>query len=385
MRRFETALLSLPLQRGGWPREAGSGGDLSRSSSIPTDPHTALSFARGEIAPLLEGQGAVRRVPFGQTRSPHHKGEGAATSRLGGRSVAAALVALGLALPAPASAQILDRSMSAPRPFGVLLGDVFTLRTRVDVAEPLKLDMSALPKPGPVTYWLDLRTVSATEAPGPAGATRYEIEAEYQTFYSAIEAIEQTVPPIKLVVTDGQGKRVEANGASWTFITSPLRPIVATAGGGSAYGLRPDAVPRRPSLRSAEIEVAATTGVSLLALAWLAFMRAWPPFHRRPSRPFAAAARTVARQANGGEEGWLSAALALHRAFDVAAGKRLLGEDVSAFLAERPAFRRLDESIARFFEASRQAFFGKGAAAAGMPAAELMTLSRSLAAAERGS
>jgi mxaA protein len=313
-----------------------------------------------------------------------HAEERPARTRLETRTAcAAALLALGVLAPLPASAQILDRSMTAPQPFGVLLGDVFTLKTRVDVARPFKLDPSALPKPGPVTYWLDLRSVSSTEAKGPNGATRYEISAEYQTFYAPLEAIEQTVPPMKLVMTDGQGKRVEASGASWTFITSPLRPIVATAGGGSAYGLRPDAAPRRPSLRSAEIGAAAAGGAALLALVWLAFARAWPPFHQRPSRPFAAAARTVAKAAGDGEQGWRTAALSLHRAFDAAAGKRLLGEDLPAFLVDRPAFSRLETSIRQFFHASRRAFFGRSATPSEMPASELVSLSRSLAAAER--
>ena len=315
---------------------------------------------------------------------PPRKGEGAATARHF-RHAAALLVVCLIALTSPASAQILDRSMTAPHPFGVLLGDVFTLRTRVDVAAPFRFDPSALPKPGPVTYWLDLRAVSATEIPAAGGATRYEIEAQYQSFYAPLEAVEQTVPPIKLVVTDGQGGRAEADGASWSFITSPLRPIAAIAGADSAYSLRPDAEPRRPSLRRAEIEAAMAGGAVLLALGLLAWIRAWPPFHRRPSRPFAAAARTVARQAGGGDEGWRSAALALHRAFDAAAGRRLLGEDLPRFLSDRPAFSTLEDRIDRFFDASRQAFFGARPGASTMPAGELLTLSRSLAAAERSS
>ncbi|RXF73807.1 hypothetical protein EK403_08970 [Hansschlegelia zhihuaiae] len=297
--------------------------------------------------------------------------------------MAAAVVLLASA--APAAAQILDRSMSAPHPFGLLLGDVFTLRTRVDVAAPFKLDASALPKPGPVTYWLDLRSITIRESTTPGGATRYEIAAEYQTFYAPLEAIEQTVPSLKLVVTDGKGGRAEADGASWSFITSPLRPIAATAGAASAYGLRPDALPIRKSLRDAEIAAGAAGGATLLALALLAWSRAWPPFHRRPSRPFASAARAVARQAKAGDEGWRNAALSLHRAFDAAAGRRLLGEDLSAFLAGRPSFLRLEPRIRQFFEASRQAFFGAAPAVSRMPADELLALSRSLAAAERTS
>lgn len=302
-----------------------------------------------------------------------------------GSAVAAALFGLALAAPGPASAQILDRSMQAPHPFGVLLGDVFTLRTRVDVEKPFKLDPSALPKPGPVTYWLDLRSVSTRESAGPNGSTRYEIAAEYQTFYAPLEAIEQTVPPLKLVVTEPGGRRAEANGASWSFVTSPLRPIAATAGGGSAYSLRPDATPRRPSLRRSEIVAASAGAATLIALALLAWSRAWPPFHKRPSRPFASAARAVARETSAGEDGWKRAALSLHRAFDAAAGKRLLGEDLAAFLSGRPAFARLEPGIRQFFEASRHAFFGSAASGSRMPAQELVALSRSLAAAERTS
>lgn len=300
-------------------------------------------------------------------------------------AVLGALAALWLAPVDDARAQISNRSMTAPHPFGVMLGDVFTLRTRLDVAAPFKLDQSALPKPGPVTYWLDLRDVSVTEKAAPNGGTRYEIAAEYQTFYAPMEAIEQTVPALKLVATDGKGGRTEADGATWSFVTSPMRPLVATAGGGSAYQLRGDESPERPSLRRAETVAAAAGGASLVALLLLAWSRAWPPFHKRPSRPFAKAARVVARQAKAGEQGWREAALSLHRAFDAAAGRRLLGDDLGGFLATRPAFRRLEADIASFFSASRLMFFGETKGSAALPATSLTQLSRDLAAAERSS
>jgi mxaA protein len=293
--------------------------------------------------------------------------------------LAVSALALGIL---PAAAQVSGLQMSAPRPFGILLGDVITLTTRLDVAKPFRLDQAALPKPGPVTYSLDLRSLKVDERAGRDGATRYEIAAEYQTFYAALEAIEQTVPPFSLAVTDGAGKRVEAKSASWTYLTSPLRPIVATAGGGAtAFALRPDAAPITKSLRPAEIQTATAAGAALLALLLLAWSRAWPPFHRRPSRPFAQAARAVAKVARSGEEGWRAAALALHRAFDLSAGKRLLGDDLGAFLSARPAFRRHETSIAAFFEASRAAFFGGGRSP--LPPDDLTLLAKNLAAAER--
>ncbi|MFC7054127.1 hypothetical protein ACFQI3_15645 [Hansschlegelia quercus] len=287
-----------------------------------------------------------------------------------------------VALVHPAAAQVSGLQMSGPRPFGLLLGDVFTLTTQFDVAKPFKLDPAALPKPGPVTYSLDLRSLKVDERSGPDGATRYEMAAEYQTFYAALEAIEQTVPPFTLAVVGASGERVEAKSASWTYLTSPLRPIVATAGGGAtAFALQPDAAPIAKSLRPAEIQTGVALGATLLALLLLAWSRAWPPFHRRPSRPFAQAARAVAKVARSGEDGWRAAALALHRAFDISAGKRLLGDDLGAFLSARPAFRSYEASIKAFFDASRAAFFGGGRVA--LPAEDLKRLARNLAAAER--
>jgi mxaA protein len=298
------------------------------------------------------------------------------------RSFAAALVLAALAA-APASAQVSGLQMTGPRPFGILLGDVFTLRTQLDVAAPFRLEQAALPKPGPVTYSLDLRGLRVSEAAGPDGATRYVIEAEYQTFYSALETIEQSVPPITLAVSDGAGQRVERQSASWTYLTSPLRPV-ATVAGASAYTLRPDAPPAPVSLRAAERMTAAAAGLAVLALALLAWSRAWPPFHARPSRPFAAAARAVAKATrSGGEAGWRAALLALHRAFDAAAGRRLLGDDLPAFLSARPAFQRHAASIESFFAVSRRAFFGGATGTDDLPPHALSRLARDLAAAER--
>lgn len=286
---------------------------------------------------------------------------------------------------APAAAQVGRVETSGPPPFGLLLGDVFTLTTRVDVAAPFRLDRSALPKPGPITYALDLRSLGVAEGAAPGGGTRYEIKAEYQTFYAPLETIEQTAPPLALAFTDGAGRRVEAKSGQWTYLTSPLRPVAATAGGGGGFTLRPDAAPRPISVRRAAIEVGAAVGAALAALVLLAWSRAWPPFHRRPSRPFARAARAVARQAKAGEAGRKAAMLALHRAFDAAAGRRLFGDDVRAFLAARPAFQRLEPAVAAFFEASRAAFFGARGSDGGLGSDALARLARDLARAERAS
>lgn len=284
-----------------------------------------------------------------------------------------------LTVATPAAAQRTAETLG-PRPFGRLLGDVFTLRSTVDAPAPFTLDRASLPQPGPVTYSLELRRLDVAEDATPSG-TRYRIEAEYQTFYSALETREEIVPAFTVALVDG-ARREEVRVGQWSFLTSPLRPI-ATKSGETQFNLRPDVAPVTPSIAAARANAIAAVATLLLLLVALAWRRAWWPFHARPSRPFAAAAREVRRLLAKGEDGRRAALLALHRAFDAAAGKRLLGDDVGAFLAARPAFARHAGSIAAFFDASRKTFFSAGAASTGLPAREIAKLARDLAQAER--
>jgi mxaA protein len=82
---------------------------------------------------------------------------------------------------------------------------------------------------------------------------------------------------------------------------------------------------------------------------------------------------------------YLEALLRVHRAFDESARGRLLSEDVAQFISHAPRFRPLEDEIARFFDASRQAFFGTDADAAmqSFPPARLNALLNRLVAAER--
>jgi len=280
-----------------------------------------------------------------------------------------------------AAAQIRSVRTDGPRPFGVLLGDVLKLTTTVDVDAPFRLDRSTLPQPGPLTYSLELRSIDVTEQAAPGGGTRYLITTEYQTFYSALETGEQTIPGYTVAVSDGS-RRAEAQAGKWTYLTSPLRPIQGQAGD-SDQRLRPDVRPTIPAVGPARDRMIAALALAALLLVALAWSRAWPPFHRRRARPFAAAAREVARLVRRGEEGRREALLRLHRAFDAAWGKRMLGEDIGAFLRDRPAFASRADDIRTFFAASRRAFFGRDRADVLAPDA-LSRFARDLARAERG-
>ncbi|MDI3567810.1 nonribosomal peptide synthetase MxaA, partial [Bradyrhizobium sp. Arg816] len=114
--------------------------------------------------------------------------------------------------------------------------------------------------------------------------------------------------------------------------------------------------------------------------------RAWWLFAKRPARPFSAALRGLkAVRGRGDDEGYRQTLLALHRGLDGTDGRRVLADDLPGFLDRHPAFRAQGEALARFFSASRRAFFGRQTAAAreSWPFAEAEATLRRLAAAER--
>ncbi|WP_029009948.1 hypothetical protein [Azospirillum halopraeferens] len=307
------------------------------------------------------------------------------------RTPAALVPALALILlvaaPAAAAAGVRSVTLAGPRPFGLFIGDAILLEADI-VADPgFRVMTASLPRPGPVTYWLDLRSVAVEDGGVRDGAGHHRVRLEYQTFYAPLEPRALDIPSLTLTLNDG-ARSAEAVIPAWTFLTSPLRELRSGAGGdGGGPYLRPD-VPPRPVDGTVGMLAAAGSGTALpLLLALNAWHRGWWPFRARARRPFMRALR-VARldlQMTGDAGAYRAALLAFHRAFDAAAGRRVLGDDVPVLLDAVPAFRPLRADIERFFEASRLAFFGADTAAAidRLPPAALLALGRRLTAAER--
>lgn len=296
-----------------------------------------------------------------------------------------ALVLLLLALQGPHEARGAGRvELLAPRPFGYLIGDIFTHEVMITLDPGATLETASLPRPGPRTYWLDLVAVDVRDLGASPEARRYQLRLRYQSFYAPLEPKMLATPPLDLAVLapDGRGS-LEV--PAWSFLMSPLREIVSTRAGAS-MALQPDVAPRPHDLALERGLVSASAGLALIVLAALAWLRGWRGFRKR-HRPFELAARNIAKclAAPPKLENYLDALLALHRAFDAAAGRRLLADDLRGFIDSRPGFRSLADEMARFFAASRQAFFGTGTDGATrlLPATELDRLARRLARLER--
>ncbi|GJD55915.1 nonribosomal peptide synthetase MxaA [Methylobacterium dankookense] len=295
------------------------------------------------------------------------------------------LAGLLILLAAPAAAQPGAVEVRVPRTFGYFLGDLVEATVEVEAEPGFALQAASLPRPGPVTYWLDLRSVE-TESAG----TRHRLRLTYQTFYAAIDARTLEVPGFPLVLTSG-----DAHGATtapvqvpgWSLGLSPLREVQPARRADPAEYLRPDGPGPRLDPAPPRDAALVLAGLALPALLLLARDRAWWPLRPRPARAFAEAARRLAALARGPETeaGYREGLLALHRGLDAKAGRRLLADDLDAFLARHPAYRPQAESLARFFAASRLAFFGGAVAEARtrLPLAEAQATARRLAAVER--
>ena len=252
---------------------------------------------------------------------------------------AAVMLTVMLIMIVQASAQVRSVHVQAPRPFGYFIGDVIRLEVDIAVDAPFTIVSGSLPKPRSVNYWLDLRSVAVDDHGARANERSYRIALEYQTFYAPLEPRALTIPGFTVMISDGSA-RIEAEVPAWSFLMSPLREIRPQPSRPAAL-LRADVTPPPVSAAKA-VAVAIGCGVATPALfGAVAYYYAWWPFSRSRRRPFARA-RVATRRALAGDvavEGYLTGLVALHRAFDAAAGRSVMAEDAEGFRGERADLR----------------------------------------------
>jgi mxaA protein len=289
------------------------------------------------------------------------------------------------AIPAAASAQAPAVELQTPRAFGYFVGDVLQLDAIVTAPPSGRLSAASLPRPRTVRPWLDLRDASVEELPAGASASRYRLRLTYQLLDAPMEAAARVIPPLTVKI-EGPGGLADAVIPAWTLLMSPLRGAQAGATGTPSV-LMPDAVPQGvDSMRPVALMLAAFAGAAA-CLVLLAWHHAWWPLHRRPARPFTLAWREIGGRLSAmpGDTGYRGSLLALHRAFDAAAGRRVFAGDLNGFIDRHPQFRPLRHEIGQFFLASRRAFFADDVSGASEqhPMEALSSLSRKLSTLER--
>lgn len=291
-----------------------------------------------------------------------------------------------LAAVGTASAGVRGVYMAETRALGYFLGDMITRTAEIETDAGDEILAASLPQPGALNYWLDLRDVKVVlERHGDGRLHR--VTLTYQTFYAALDTRRMGIPPVEIALKTANGTEI-AKIPGFSFVMSPLREVLPQKFNEEDGYLLPDA---RPVERlSGALRTAALVAAALAALFLILLARdmAWWPFNKRAVRPFSRAAREVSRVLGSGSksgESYRGALLALHRAFDTAAGRRVLASDLDRFLASHPEHGDVRTDVERFFIASRKVFFGEAEhdAKASLPPVDLKSLASTLARQER--
>lgn len=254
-----------------------------------------------------------------------------------------------------------------PQEHGWFLGDELIQNIHVTLPESVEIDPASLPRPRAVDYWLDLRRVEIQ--PKRDGVL---LTLHWQNFYAAIAPDWREVPPSTIRLTDGSTMELPGFG----FVTSPLRPITAPS---SPEQMRSEPAFHLIDLLPNRVGLAASLTAFVLLLGLMAWHFAWWPFHARPARPFAMAARQIA-----GTPDPIGQRRILHRAFDQAFGRVLIGPDLPHFLAKRPEFTAESERLTLFFNGSDADFFSPAPTTTRAPDTDIPELTRALVRIERG-
>jgi mxaA protein len=319
------------------------------------------------------------------------------------RSLASWLFMIIGATPCCAAVQSVD--VYEPRAFGYFIGDTLDRRVEIVTTGDTELFSSALPRPGPLTYWLDL--VAIDESHHEEGDRKtYEIRLKYQIFYSALDVTKLEIPALPLKFKGAGNDENAPHGSAgpensgpsasipaFQFLASPLRDITLQnlmpgQNAEIADVLRPDKPAREIAIGGATRLLGIAIFGMVLSAAGLLWHYAKWPFSRRAGRPFTVADRRIRDLLLTGARSdatYRESLIVLHRAFDESLGRRMFAEDLSVFLGKRQRFANLKPIVVRFFEGSRLYFFSgdKSAAEAALPAEDVVRLASNLAHEER--
>lgn len=302
-----------------------------------------------------------------------------------------------------ASAQLafaIEVRVQDPRDFGRFIGDTITREIIVHPDGKESVNVAALPRPGPVTYWLDLVSVS-TDDEKRNGKPATVISLTYQIFYAALEPKRMRIPGFPLYLRSvvapeeqvRESRVPDTNTRSIAIppletIVSPIREIIPanTSGNGETEVLKPDVSAQTTSARHIVRRMLAIAAALIVGILALLYHFALPPFHARQARPFSKAIRQLSSLPDNDAVALRDAVQRVHRAFDETNGGRLLRSGVTRFLARNPRFQSLEAETQAFFISSANLFFGTGSSShtRDLSRADLLNFVRRLARAERG-
>lgn len=316
-------------------------------------------------------------------------------------SLACAL-SLASAWPLPVIAQGIELRVEEPRAYGYVIGDLVERRVSWDLPAGGSLPADALPRPGRVNNWLELR-----EAHVENQGARAELLLTYQVINAPDKVTTTALPALRLNAAPVAGAASAASATAsattaansapidigpWPITVSPITPefVLARAG---LEALQPDVQPQPQPLRPIVGRLSMWC-LLLLVAGWLLAARREPrlAFWRRKA-PFRDALADLRRLSRGrgatGEDRYREGLTRLHQAFDATAGRALFAQRLEPLFTARPGLRPLASEVEAFYAESRRVFFAAEPAQVGVnhpPSAlpSLTALCRRLAQLEAG-
>jgi len=234
-----------------------------------------------------------------------------------------------------------------PRPFGYVIGDVFTQRILLRI-KGTQFEPATTANTERIGAWLE-RHAPRIEAM-PDG--RDWLAVDYQIINAPQAPTSVTIPAWQLSSKSGNhALRI----AGWSVSVSPLTQFQAFNIDGPG-ALRPDRPAPSIVTQPIEHQIATWSGASIvIVLTWLGWF-AWRNWQTSREQPFGRAWREMRRVDGKSPQAWR----ALHRAFDSAAGQVTQTTTLAILFQKAPQLNPLQTRIETFFEQSGALFFGEG-------------------------
>lgn len=266
--------------------------------------------------------------------------------------------------PAPQEPTIV-MSVQQPRAFGYVIGDELEQRITLQAPAGFALDPKSLPKAGRTGLWLQLAQPRLTSA-RVGDATRYRLTLDYQIINVPEQVRTIELPEVDLAF-GARGSQVTASSDAWPITITPITPTFVLNRAGLT-SMQPDARPATPAPGPYMWLTLLWCALILALIAGNAVRRHGLPWLQQGARPFARAARDIAKLSRLPPERatYRRGLQRLHRAFDAAAGHAVFGERLAPLFAAHPELLGLRQDIEQFYAASQREFFGTHAGEASL-------------------
>lgn len=266
--------------------------------------------------------------------------------------------------PAPQQPTVV-MSVRQPRAFGYVIGDELEQRITLRAPAGFALDPKSVPRAGRTGLWLQLAQPRLTSA-RVGDATRYRLTLDYQIINVPEQVRTIELPEVDLAF-GARGSQVTATIDEWPISIAPITPTFVLNRAGLTP-MQPDARPATPAPGRYMRLTLLWAALIVALIAGSAMRRHGIPWLRQGARPFARAARDIAKLSRLPPERctYRRGLQRLHRAFDTAAGHAVFGEHLAPLFAAHPELLGLRHDIEQFYAASQREFFGTHAGAASL-------------------